>query len=1311
MLINEQLGPYHIIAEAGKGGMATVYRARQTSIERDVAIKVILKGIAGDSDAVQRFQREARLIARLEHPHILPVYDFDGSHEPPYIVMRYLDGGTLKDVMDQGLLPHDEVAHLMGQVCAALDYAHRQGITHRDVKPSNILIDRDGNAFVTDFGIARLSAGDGKNRITGTGMIVGTPDYMSPEQAQGSDDVDHHADIYALGVMLFEMLTGELPFQADSPLQVLLMHVNEPAPSILGKRLHLPSELDAVIQRAMAKDRENRFHSATEMSTAITAALGKTVTTNPTHLREAAGTSIIRRLGKEAVTDRQPTPSAQHKTVVALNVSVTAYSELVAEVMNPEAAQRALTAFWVAATQVLNEHGAVIFMRTDHELLALWGSASTREDDGEQAIRAGLQLQATLRELSAVPLETDEPLPLNIGIHRGLALLTPGDKTNPSSVNGVTISLTNRLMQHAEGLLLITHEVFRQVLGVFDMQPGEPVKMRGRAEQVMTYQVERTKPRAFRVRLPGVEGIETRLIGRDAEFKQLQKAFLIAVEDGETQVVTLVGDAGVGKSRLLYEFDKWSDLRPEHYFSFSGRATPAMTQHPYALIRDVLSFRFEVQDDEPAVALSKFEAGVAELAGKNDETAHLIAYLCGVEVSNSVYIKNIISDAQETSRRARHALIQFINTLTKQGPVVIELEDLHYADDASLDLLNDLFIADDDRHLLVLGSARAALYERRPTWGSGQRFHTRLDLRPLDKRDSRDLLLDILQKVPDVPKDLRDKLVERAEGNPLYLEELVKMLLDDHVILKESDEVWRIETSRLDNLHVPSTLAGLLEARFDTLLYPEKITLQRASVIGRIFYDAALQAIDRSDDTHASDLPTILTKLIEREFIYRRETSAFADSTEYLFASTMLRDLLYDRLLERQRQVYHTGAASWLVSLERAGDYLPLIAEHYEKAGDTDQAAVFLQRAGDAASQRGAYREAVVFFRRALDLMPDTAPELTLPLLLGLGDAYNWQGDVEPAREHLSEALVLARASAYTGDIPSVLYQLSLTETTYGNSAQAQAYLAEALPLTQAGGNQKLLANVLYGLANVNFRAGNYDVSEAFARECITLCQVIGDDIQRIYALSRLATSIASNPSRASEAETYLQEALALARRIGHGDGQQTALSNLGWAAALREDRAATLAYTEAALVLARELGNMYATALAASNLAEFHLSMGGQKEEVLSYLLEALTTAKKTAAPAVILAAVDTIGRWKVLREDTAGGLKLLGLTKNHPANTADSKDDLQTWLKSNRAKISLSDAEIEAKLAAGKDLDLETVVEELLQELKAYTANPPRP
>ena len=155
-MLGEHIGSYEILEEIGKGGMATVYRARQASVERDVAVKAIRRAVAADADAIQRFQREAKLIARLEHPHILPVYDFDAAHDPPYLVMRYLDSGTLDDVLDQGPLPLDEVAYLMRQVCSALDYAHRQGIVHRDIKPSNIMIDQEGNAFVSDLGIARI---------------------------------------------------------------------------------------------------------------------------------------------------------------------------------------------------------------------------------------------------------------------------------------------------------------------------------------------------------------------------------------------------------------------------------------------------------------------------------------------------------------------------------------------------------------------------------------------------------------------------------------------------------------------------------------------------------------------------------------------------------------------------------------------------------------------------------------------------------------------------------------------------------------------------------------------------------------------------------------------------------------------------------------------------------------------------------------------------------------------------------------------------------------------------------------------------
>lgn len=1297
MLVNTQIGPYKIVEQVGAGGMAAVYRARQASVDRDVAIKVILKGIAGDPAAVQRFQREAKLIARLEHPHIVPVYDFDGTHEPPYIVMRYLDNGTLKDVMARELLPHNEIVHLIQQICSALDYAHRQGIIHRDIKPSNILIDRDGNAFVSDLGLGRLTGREERGKkITETGVIMGTPDYMSPDQANGIDDIDHRTDIYALGVILFEMLTGVLPFRASSQVMLLLEHIQAPVPSVLTYQPDLPEAINIVLQRALAKDRTQRYQTAIELSQAVSGALGVTSTGIVVRLRQAASTTVIL---------RQATPSEQNKTVTVLYANTVEYEEIVAERHGDEAARRELTVFWTAVEGIVEEFGGQIFSRTDHDLLALWGADTAREDDAERAIRAALAMQTALRELGATFLEKEESLPLNIGIHRGLALLTPGEKSGTFSATGATIGLVSRLTQGAEGAVLITHEVFRQILGVFDILEDEPLKMRGRTDKVKTYRVLVAKARAFRMVLRGVEGVETPMVGREAEFKKLQKAFLMALEDRETQVATVVSDVGVGKSRLLYEFEKWAELRPEEYRIFSGRATPAMSLRPYAFVRDIIAFRFEVlEDDAPGVALNKIETGLEVLIGKNDEMAHFIAYLAGIDVSDSPSVKGILSDAQETIRRARQAFIEFITVMARAQPVVLELEDIHHADDASLDLLNDIFNADDNRHLLVIGCARPSLYERRPTWGSGQPFHTRIDLQPLDKRDSRDLALDILQKVADVPKNLRDLLVERAEGNPLYMEELVKMLLNDRVLIKDSDEHWHAETDRLEALSVPSTLSGLLETRLDTLLYPEKLTLQRASVVGRIFYNTALQEIDDSDDTHVHDVPDVLAKLVERGFIYKRETSSFSGSVEYIFASAMLRDTLYDRLLERQRRIYHIGSATWLGGLEHAEAYLPLIAEHFEKAGDTVQASAFLQRAGERAAHRGAYSDAAAFYQRALAHQPATAnPVARLPLLLALGEAVNQQGDVAVARTVLTEALALSRVRANPETLTNTLYQLSLTETTYGDYPAALASLNEALSLARAGDNPQILANVLYGLANTHYRIGNQAEGIEAAKECIDLCDSTGNNVLRMYALNRLGTLIYILGSAKSDTSPiYYEQALTLARQIGHRQGELIILSNLGYHAADLEDWTLAIRYTEQALLLARELRYLTGITVAAINLADYWIN-ANTAEKAAPLLREALLTARQMASPSWLVSTVGSAGWLKLTQKNIAGGLRLIGLLAAHPARSADAEVDINRHLTYARETLALSDTEIEVGMSTGKRLDLESVVNELLREFES--------
>lgn len=301
-MIGQRLGPYEVIEEIGRGGMATVYRAYQPSAGRYVAIKVIHYSIANDPMAVERFQREARLIARLEHPHLLPLYDVDALHIPPYIVMRYLEGGTLREILDRTKsLPLGDIAYLLRQIAAALDYAHRQGVVHRDIKPSNLMVDQDGNAFLMDFGVARLvSLGGDAATMGGLGMTltqggfaVGTPGYMSPEQCMGLDKIDARADIYSLGVMLFEMVTGTLPFVGETPMSAILKHLNDPVPSASALNAALPPGVDNVIRKAMAKKPEDRQQTATELTDDFTKALGSiSRSMRPTLLREGAEEAV-----------------------------------------------------------------------------------------------------------------------------------------------------------------------------------------------------------------------------------------------------------------------------------------------------------------------------------------------------------------------------------------------------------------------------------------------------------------------------------------------------------------------------------------------------------------------------------------------------------------------------------------------------------------------------------------------------------------------------------------------------------------------------------------------------------------------------------------------------------------------------------------------------------------------------------------------------------------------------------------------------------------------------------------------------------
>ncbi len=265
-LIGQSIGQYEIVALLGEGGMATVYRARHLSTEREVALKVI-KPIFTDSPyPASTFLRVTETVASLNHRHILKLYDYGQEGEIIYLVMELLTGGSLADLIKQGPLPLETTKRLLDQVAQALDYAHKRGIIHLDLKPRNVLFDGEGNAVVIDFGIIKLLSDAAE--LADIEVIMGTPQYMAPEQWQGRP-VDARADVYALGVMLFEMLAGRLPFVADTPIGLMNEHLYYPPPSICELRPDLPSRIERVINRALAKNPDQRYASAGDLAAAF----------------------------------------------------------------------------------------------------------------------------------------------------------------------------------------------------------------------------------------------------------------------------------------------------------------------------------------------------------------------------------------------------------------------------------------------------------------------------------------------------------------------------------------------------------------------------------------------------------------------------------------------------------------------------------------------------------------------------------------------------------------------------------------------------------------------------------------------------------------------------------------------------------------------------------------------------------------------------------------------------------------------------------------------------------------------------------
>lgn len=1299
-MIGNKLGPYEISEEIGKGGMATVYRAYQPNMERHVAVKVIRASILSDELVRDRFQREAKLIAKLEHPHLLPVYDFNGKDNPPYIVMRFLEGGTLKQVMKAEKLPQEEMMYMLRQVASALDYAHRQGVVHRDLKPSNIMIDREGNAFIADFGIARVS--DLEEELTGTGVTMGTPGYMAPEQAKGEENIDQRADIYSLGVIVYEMLAGKAPYERGSSLEILMAHLNESVPDITEDNPELSEAVSDVIKTAMAKDKAERYQTAGEFVQELSKALKTKAIENPAQLREMTESFAVDQLvALQEQAEQTKTPSDQQRQMTALYLDVTDFTELAQQGEEPDAARTLVDGLWGRLEEIAKDYGGTYEGRTGDAGMILWGREETQESDPEQAILAGLAMQGAITQTATEKWgDSEEPAPFKAGITTGPVLLTREGDTETSTASGVTITLATRLKESAPpGTVLLSHDTYSHVRGVFDLEQLPPIRMRGRSEPLDVYVALQARPRAFRLQTRGIEGVETKMIGREPELKVLQDALTLTMEDQEAQVVTVVGEAGVGKSRLLYEFSNWIDLQDQHYWYFEARATQPSMLQPYSLTRDLFSARFEIADNDPLpLVREKFEQGVAGFLGEgSQDKAHLMGQLVGFDFSDSPVVETALKEPERFQKEASKHLSELFTSAAEKQPVTVQVEDIHWADERSLDLLNSLARENTEIPLFIINMARPEIYERRPSWGEGQEFHARIMLKPLSRLDSRRLVRELLKKIKEVPTELRDLIIERMEGNPFYAEELVKVLIDDGVIKKGKNR-WTVDMSKLGTVRVPPTLTGVLQARLDRLPSGEQFLLQRASVVGRIFWESAAAQLSAADGLSAGAVEDMLGDLRQREMIFKREETAFEGTNEYVFRHAILRDVVYENIVPKQRRKYHKLTAEWLeeAGRDRLDEYRMLIAEHYEAAGEVVLAAEHLLVTGTAFGNIGGLDESLRILEKGLALLDEKKHAAErLPLQLQIATILAVIGDYDGAKARLEPSLKTARRLKDRESEARALSELGrITGIWQGEYEIASKYFEEALPIIKELNDDRFMAFILRQLGNLASASSDLDVGERYLMESLELARETNQDGQQYQALNSLGNVYSSRDEFEKSLETF-QEGLEIAEKIGDRSGMAMVTSNISYIHIRLENLEEAKKAANEALALATEIGSDWLRGSGLILLGTISIREG-HFELAKDQLKQSLAISWELGNIPNVLGTLAEYSRVAAQETSHEKAFELLGLVSIHPALDELSRQVIEDAMEA--LKGGLSEKEQKAAMKRGEKLDLEAVVQEVL-------------
>ncbi len=920
-------------------------------------------------------------------------------------------------------------------------------------------------------------------------------------------------------------------------------------------------------------------------------------------------------------------PTGRQRRLVSVLFLDIANSTRLSQGLEPEEVQEIIGGILKRLAAPVENLGGQVIQYVGDGFMAVFGLKVTRENDARQAVRAGLAILAECPACAA-ELEQRHHMPgfnVRLGINTGRVVSGRFSEAQ-SPVMGLTVSLASRMEEAAQpGSLLISQFTYQHVRGAFDVEALKPVSAKGFPRRVVVYRVQAARPRTFRTFTRGVQGLETRLVGRAAELAELQAALNHTIKEHQTCLTTIKGEAGVGKSRLLYEFDRWIAQFPTPVAAFKVRPSLQMADVPFSVLRELISYHLGILTTDPAELTRRclVEAVSAVLQDEPEMKAHFIGTLLGFDFSGSPYLQGVENDPRQLSTRGQLYLTEYLSASAGTSATIFMIDDIHWADAPSVSFIIQFIQQHPQLPLLVVCLGRPPLVEIFPgLWQEDMQAELppgrlQLSLGPLSPSASQELLAEILRNVEALPEQLSRRILDRADGNPFYLEEFIQALLDAKVIRSSPRRGrWKLDLARLGSLELPDTLVALLEARLDNLDADHRALLQQAAVIGAVFWRSALQAVHSAPPILDADLAL----LARRGFIYTQEPSTFEDTEEYHFHHALLRDVAYQALLKPDRMSDHGKVASWLVETTKAsgrsGEFASIIADHYEQAGELLIAADWYTQAGERARHQGAPEQARTFFDHALSLLP---PEVG-PSTPAADLARHWQalagrdevlGILGDTAARMADDRALVELAILIGDdhlIAEAYYRQSFSLGQGGYYSLQLDSLRLGLQFAQRVGDQSRQALLLGLKVLCEERLGDLESAARTAMNALSCAYEASDDqviARNVINVSGYYTEIGDM----ARAVQLLEQQLPIMHRSGNIQDEVVGLSNLGYTYILLGLPEVSIPTLKKCIAISQTIGQRKICVYGGLNLALAYLHHGDQAAalEQLSSCLPAL--------------------------------------------------------------------------------------------------------